>query len=130
VVTLDGNTANPLTLIPHYQQEDLVALGKLVLALACRSLIAVHRDNMSASIELITRSYSSDLRNLILYVCDFYLVVLRALLDLRIILINVKQFINSQKEFNIPHKFIIARMNFVICKNANDLMMDRAEKII
>jgi len=43
-----------------------VALGKLVLALACRSLIAVHRDNMSASIELITRSYSTDLRNLIL----------------------------------------------------------------
>lgn len=68
VVTLDGNAANPLSLIPHYQQEDLVALGKLVLALACRSLIAVHRDNMSASIELITRSYSSDLRNLILYV--------------------------------------------------------------
>lgn len=67
VVTFDGNAANPLTLIPHYQQEDLVALGKLVLALACRSLIAVHRDNMSASIELITRSYSSDLRNLILY---------------------------------------------------------------
>lgn len=67
VVTLDGNATNPLTLIPHYQQEDLVALGKLVLALACRSLIAVHRDNMSASIELITRSYSTDLRNLILY---------------------------------------------------------------
>jgi len=94
VVTLDGNTANPLTLIPHYQQEDLVALGKLVLALACRSLIAVHRDNMSASIELITRSYSSDLRNLILYVCDSHLIVLRALLDLRIILINIKQFTN------------------------------------
>ncbi|XP_014487952.1 PREDICTED: PAB-dependent poly(A)-specific ribonuclease subunit PAN3 isoform X2 [Dinoponera quadriceps] len=67
VVTHDGNAANPLALVPHYQQEDLVALGKLVLALACRSLIAVHRDNMSASIELITRSYSTDLRNLILY---------------------------------------------------------------
>ncbi|KAH0955941.1 hypothetical protein HN011_007940 [Eciton burchellii] len=67
VVTLDGNTTNQLSLIAHYQQEDLVALGKLVLALACRSLIAVHRDNMSASIELITRSYSTDLRNLILY---------------------------------------------------------------
>lgn len=66
VVTLDGNAANPLTLIPHYQQEDLVALGKLVLALACRSLIAVHRDNMPASLDLITRSYSTDLRNLIL----------------------------------------------------------------
>ncbi|KAK1121463.1 hypothetical protein K0M31_010264 [Melipona bicolor] len=67
VVTFDGNTANPLSLIPHYQQEDLIALGKLVLALACRSLLAVHRDNMQASLELVARSYSTDLRNLILY---------------------------------------------------------------
>ena len=68
VVTFDGNTANPLSLIPHYQQEDLIALGKLVLALACRSLLAVHRDNMQASLELVARSYSTDLRNLILFV--------------------------------------------------------------
>lgn len=67
VVTFDGNAANPLSLIPHYQQEDLIALGKLVLALACRSLLAVHRDNMQASLELVARSYSTDLRNLILY---------------------------------------------------------------
>ncbi|XP_012285188.1 PAN2-PAN3 deadenylation complex subunit PAN3 [Orussus abietinus] len=67
VVTFDGSAANPLTLIPHYQQEDLIALGKLVLALACRSLLAVHRDNMQASLELVARSYSTDLRNLILY---------------------------------------------------------------
>lgn len=67
VVTFDGNSANPLSLIPHYQQEDLIALGKLVLALACRSLLAVHRDNMQASLELVARSYSADLRNLILY---------------------------------------------------------------
>ncbi|CAL7935560.1 unnamed protein product [Xylocopa violacea] len=67
VVTFDGNATNPLSLIPHYQQEDLIALGKLVLALACRSLLAVHRDNMQASLELVARSYSTDLRNLILY---------------------------------------------------------------
>ncbi|XP_043499031.1 PAN2-PAN3 deadenylation complex subunit PAN3 isoform X2 [Polistes fuscatus] len=67
VVTFDGTATNPLTLIPHYQQEDLIALGKLVLALACRSLLAVHRDNMQASLELVARSYSTDLRNLILY---------------------------------------------------------------
>ena len=67
VVTFDGNSANPLSLIAHYQQEDLIALGKLVLALACRSLLAVHRDNMQASLELVARSYSADLRNLILY---------------------------------------------------------------
>ncbi|XP_043796324.1 PAN2-PAN3 deadenylation complex subunit PAN3 [Apis laboriosa] len=67
VVTYDGSSSNPLSLIPHYQQEDLIALGKLVLALACRSLLAVHRDNMQASLELVARSYSTDLRNLILY---------------------------------------------------------------
>ncbi|XP_017887760.1 PAN2-PAN3 deadenylation complex subunit PAN3 [Ceratina calcarata] len=67
VVTFDGNAASPVTLVPHYQQEDLIALGKLVLALACRSLLAVHRDNMQASLELVSRSYSTDLRNLILY---------------------------------------------------------------
>lgn len=67
VVTFDGNAANPLSLMPHYQQEDLIALGKLVLALACRSLLAVHRDNMQASLELVARSYSTDLRNLIMY---------------------------------------------------------------
>ncbi|XP_033328349.2 PAN2-PAN3 deadenylation complex subunit PAN3 [Megalopta genalis] len=67
VVTFDGNAATPLSLIPHYQQEDLIALGKLVLALACRSLLAVHRDNMQASLELVARTYSTDLRNLILY---------------------------------------------------------------
>lgn len=66
VVTYDGNAANPLTLILHYQQEDLIALGKLVLALACRNLLAVHRDNIQASLELVARSYSNDLRNFIL----------------------------------------------------------------
>lgn len=66
VVTFDGQAANPLGIIPHYQQEDLLALGKLVLALACRSLLAVHRDNMQASLELVSRTYSNDLRNLIL----------------------------------------------------------------
>lgn len=68
VVTFDSTAANPLALMPHYQQEDLLALGKLVLALACRSLLAVHCDNMQASLELVARTYSSDLRNLILFV--------------------------------------------------------------
>uniref|UniRef100_A0A0A9X0K3 PAN2-PAN3 deadenylation complex subunit PAN3 n=3 Tax=Lygus hesperus TaxID=30085 RepID=A0A0A9X0K3_LYGHE len=67
VVTFDGTMSNPLSLIPHYQQEDLTALGKLVLALACRSLIAVQRDNLQTSLELMSRTYSSDLRNLVIY---------------------------------------------------------------
>ncbi|XP_073976330.1 poly(A) specific ribonuclease subunit PAN3 isoform X1 [Rhodnius prolixus] len=67
VVLFDCSVSNPLTLIPHYQQEDLTALGKLVLALACRSLIAVQRDNLQTSLDLMSRTYSSDLRNLVIY---------------------------------------------------------------
>lgn len=47
-------------------QEDLTSLGKLVLALACRSLHVVHRDQMQTSLDLVGRHYSSDLNNLIL----------------------------------------------------------------
>ncbi|GBP98153.1 PAN2-PAN3 deadenylation complex subunit PAN3 [Eumeta japonica] len=49
------------------QQDDLTALGRLALALACR---AVHCDNLSASMDLITRTYSADLKNLILFNLD------------------------------------------------------------
>lgn len=52
-----------------FQQEDLTDFGKLLLALACRSLIAVHPDNLATSIELMARTYSSDIRNLIRFVC-------------------------------------------------------------
>ncbi|KAE9531340.1 hypothetical protein AGLY_010546 [Aphis glycines] len=54
-------------MIGHFQQEDLTDFGKLLLALACRSLIAVHQDNLATSIDLMARSYSSDIRNLIRY---------------------------------------------------------------
>ncbi|KAI8431093.1 hypothetical protein MSG28_001150 [Choristoneura fumiferana] len=46
------------------QQEDLTALGRLALALACRT---VHCDNLPASMDLVARTYSADLKNLILY---------------------------------------------------------------
>lgn len=67
LLTFDSSSNNPLSLIPHYQQEDLTALGKLILALACRSLIAVQRDNLQTSLDLMSRTYSADLRNVILY---------------------------------------------------------------
>uniref|UniRef100_A0A2S2QGR8 PAN2-PAN3 deadenylation complex subunit PAN3 n=1 Tax=Sipha flava TaxID=143950 RepID=A0A2S2QGR8_9HEMI len=54
-------------IIGHFQQEDLTDFGKLLLALACRSLIAVHQDNLTTSIDLMARSYSNDIRNLIRY---------------------------------------------------------------
>lgn len=50
--------------INQAQQEDLNALGRLALALACRT---IHCENLSASLELVARTYSPDLKNLILY---------------------------------------------------------------
>ncbi|RZC34684.1 PAB-dependent poly(A)-specific ribonuclease subunit PAN3, partial [Asbolus verrucosus] len=67
-VVLNENSAsvNPLALVQHYQQEDLTALGKLVLALACKSTVAVQRENISTAVDIISRSYTTDLRNLII----------------------------------------------------------------
>ncbi|XP_045458572.1 PAN2-PAN3 deadenylation complex subunit PAN3 [Melitaea cinxia] len=50
--------------VAQAQQEDLTALGRLALALACRT---VHCDNLTACMDLVSRSYSADLKNLILY---------------------------------------------------------------
>lgn len=58
---------NHVALMQHYQQEDLTALGKLVLALACKSTMAVQRENISTALEMVNRSYTSDLRHLIMY---------------------------------------------------------------
>jgi PAB-dependent poly(A)-specific ribonuclease subunit 3 len=68
-VVLNENSAsvNPLALVQHYQQEDLTALGKLVLALACKSTVAVQRENITTAVDIISRSYTTDLRNLIMY---------------------------------------------------------------
>jgi PAB-dependent poly(A)-specific ribonuclease subunit 3 len=59
--------------VSYVQQEDLTALGKVILALACRSLMAVQRENMQTSLDLVARTYSSDLGNVIMYVatCNY-----------------------------------------------------------
>lgn len=67
VIMNDMSTStNPLALVQHYQQEDLTALGKLVLALACKSTMAVQRENISTALEVVNRTYTPDLRNLIM----------------------------------------------------------------
>ncbi|KAJ0184071.1 hypothetical protein K1T71_000494 [Dendrolimus kikuchii] len=50
--------------VAQAQQDDLTALGRLALALACRT---IHCDNLAASMELVARTYSADLKNVILY---------------------------------------------------------------
>lgn len=49
--------------VAQAQQDDLSALGRLALALACRT-VAV--DNLPALMDLVARTYSADLKNLIL----------------------------------------------------------------
>ncbi|KAF0440403.1 pab-dependent polya-specific ribonuclease subunit pan3 [Gigaspora margarita] len=51
--------------IHYYQQEDLLHFGHLIISLACNSLTSIH--NLPKSIELISRQYSHDLKNVILY---------------------------------------------------------------
>ncbi|XP_037286439.2 poly(A) specific ribonuclease subunit PAN3 isoform X2 [Rhipicephalus microplus] len=67
VLTFDSAVPSAKALVPHYQQEDLVSLGKLVLALACNTMAAIQRENLQQSMDLVSRNYSTDLRNLILY---------------------------------------------------------------
>ncbi|XP_071125593.1 PAN2-PAN3 deadenylation complex subunit pan3-like isoform X1 [Mytilus edulis] len=67
VLTFDNNQGNPLAMMQHYQQEDLVFLGKVVLALGCNSIMAIQRDNFTSSMELVARNYSADLKNFFVY---------------------------------------------------------------
>ncbi|CAG0885134.1 unnamed protein product [Cyprideis torosa] len=67
VIGYDNTQSNPLQNMPHYQQSDMLSLGRLVLALACNSLLAIQRDNMQSAMELVSQFYSPDLRNLLLY---------------------------------------------------------------
>ena len=36
-------------------------------ALACNSFLAINRENLQTSMEIVTSTYSSDMRNLIMY---------------------------------------------------------------
>ncbi|CAO3589713.1 unnamed protein product [Absidia cylindrospora] len=51
--------------VAHFQQEDLLSFGKLVVALACNSLQSLH--DLPQSFEFIARHYSPDLKNLVLF---------------------------------------------------------------
>ncbi|XP_068123104.1 PAN2-PAN3 deadenylation complex subunit PAN3 isoform X2 [Hyperolius riggenbachi] len=67
VLTYDGSQSSPVALMPQYQQADLISLGKVVLALSCNSLAGIQRENLQKAVELVNINYSSDLKNLILY---------------------------------------------------------------
>lgn len=48
-----------------HQQDDLLALGKLIIALGCGSTSSVH--NLPKSVDHISRAYSAELKNVVLY---------------------------------------------------------------
>lgn len=49
----------------RHQQEDLLSFGKLIIALACNSLQS--SQDLTQSFDYLSRHYSSDLKNLVLY---------------------------------------------------------------
>ncbi|GAA5881277.1 hypothetical protein JCM5296_007501 [Sporobolomyces johnsonii] len=51
--------------VAAYQQDDLLSFGKLIIALSCGSPSAVH--NLPKSVDHISRMYSPDLKNVVLY---------------------------------------------------------------
>lgn len=65
IVLYDHCLTNRATMTSHFQQEDLSALGKLLLALACGSLFAIRRENIETSLEVMSKTYSKDIKNLI-----------------------------------------------------------------
>merc|ERR1712226_1006015 len=67
VITFDPSSSNPTAHMANFRQEDLISLGKIVLALACNSYLAIQRENLQTSMEIVSTTYSSDLRNLIMY---------------------------------------------------------------
>jgi len=63
---VQGKTNNlKEALFQPYQSDDLVAFGQLLLALATNSLSSAQRSNWEAALEQITRTYSPDLKALI-----------------------------------------------------------------
>jgi hypothetical protein len=54
----------------HFQREDLLSLGKLILSLACKSPTAVN--NLTESLEFIGTQYSPDLKNLVVCIFLYY----------------------------------------------------------
>lgn len=60
VVNYDGGKN-----IIHFQREDLLSLGHILLCLACKSANATQ--TISKSLDFISSHYSSDLKTLIIY---------------------------------------------------------------
>jgi len=53
--------------IHQHIQNDLQDFGRLILMLACNSIVGAQKEHLQTSLEIVQRSYSHDLKNLILH---------------------------------------------------------------
>ncbi|CAF3098539.1 unnamed protein product, partial [Rotaria sp. Silwood2] len=61
---LDGSIN---TSVQQHIQNDLQDFGRLILMLACNSIVGAQKEHLQTSLEIVQRSYSHDLKNLILH---------------------------------------------------------------
>jgi len=52
--------------VHQYIQNDLQDFGRLILMLACNSIVGAQKEHLQTSLDIVQRSYSHDLKNLIL----------------------------------------------------------------
>jgi len=62
---LDG--AINTTIVHQHMQNDLQDFGRLILMLACNSIVGAQKEHLQTSLEIVQRNYSHDLKNLILH---------------------------------------------------------------
>ncbi|UJR21899.1 hypothetical protein I4U23_024970 [Adineta vaga] len=53
--------------VHQHIQNDLQDFGRLILMLACNSIVGAQKEHLQTSLEIVQRSYSPDLKNLILH---------------------------------------------------------------
>ncbi len=52
--------------VHQHMQNDLQDFGRLILMLACNSIVGTQKEHLQTSLEIVQRNYSHDLKNLIL----------------------------------------------------------------
>jgi len=67
MITFDSANQNHSQMVSRYQQDDLISFGRVIVALACGSLIVLQKDHLQSSLDFIARNYSQDLITLVLY---------------------------------------------------------------
>ncbi|CAF3746135.1 unnamed protein product [Rotaria magnacalcarata] len=66
-ILVDGDSKTGRAKSRHRIQNDLQDFGRLILMLACNSIVGAQKEHLQTSLEIVQRSYSHDLKNLILH---------------------------------------------------------------